>query len=141
MSTAQYQGREVIEKINRIEFAMLAGFDPISAQKELDAMSMTKEPYLLDNYPVLHQTSPVCRKGFGDNDCDMPMCDCGEMPLREMPDEEHMDQIDAAREPRRPASFKHLAVMCLATAMFTVLAIVSSPALLARAAEILKSWL
>jgi hypothetical protein len=45
-------------------------------------MSMTTDPYLLDNYPVLHDVvMPVCRQGFGNSNCSMPMCDCREMPI------------------------------------------------------------
>ena len=45
-------------------------------------MSMTNDPYLLDDYPVLHDVvTPVCRQGFGDSNCSMPMCDCREMPI------------------------------------------------------------
>ena len=45
-------------------------------------MSMTNDPYLLDDYPVLHDVvMPVCRQGFGNSNCSMPMCDCREMPI------------------------------------------------------------
>ena len=159
-------GKSVVLSINRIEAEMLAGFDPIAAQQEQETMSVTNEPYLLgDNIPVLLNRIG-CIKGFGDNDCEHPACVCGAMPInaeefrritpvrvadRQMDikpsnlpawnQEQHADHLESTRDLREAASFKHLLVMCCVTALLTTLAIVSSPFLLSRAMEVLKSWL
>lgn len=142
-------GKAVLLAIDQIEAAMLPGFDPIKAQESEDLMSMTNDPHLLgDDIPVLQ----VIRcPNANDAQCRHPACGCHCMPikaeaftLRQLPamtQEEHAEQLESTRDPRTPASFKHLAVMCLVTAIFTVLAIVSSPLLLQRATAIVSAWI
>ena len=122
-------GRDVISKIQKIEAAMLPAFDPIAVQKEQDAWSSASLPVL---ERVKTMRTPVCPDGFG-GECYYPRCACAK---RDIQPKQSRDE----QEPSAPASIKHLAVMCFFTALVTVAAIASSPALLDKAVEVLQSW-